>query len=236
MSTTYGFDRDTVLKIKHDHERLSQLILNLASTVNRLDDPRIRQQRGIAFYNTTTEDIPEYAVMRVKDESPRGEQCVTDVEKPSATFSRMYLLNTKPALGEAQFGKAALTQPYMLALYDDAETPAYGDTWGAKPTSWKLTKGYPGFTVIGVHSSTDKTVWVQPDLPISRLLGRTTAAVVAGTVTTDYEIMLGTRGSDTATTFDPPSAFSVRGIDDDKDVLLLWLPGGWEMIPLDCND
>lgn len=106
----------------------------------------------VPFYNQSGEIIPAYAVMRVTGVSVMGSVPIITVAKPSSTFQRLYLVNGPlPVSGasnqEPNFGTWA--EGAAFVLYDDANTPAYGEEWGPSNGSWKIKKYRYGFHILG---------------------------------------------------------------------------------------
>lgn len=231
----YTFDRDTILKLKRDHELLARLVMQRLSGSNNhtksFHGPETR------FVNSSGATIPPYACMAVVDNDTHVGNPKVVVEKPSSTFQTYYQLNKHLSIADDGEGYCQPVGDVYIASLDTAGTPGINEVWGPKPDSWLLWKGYPGYRMLGTYRDDEDTLLglVVPEMPLCRLLGRTTDAIVADSSTTDYIILAGDRPSVTDSGFDVPTAYSVKGIDDDSDVLLLRLSTGWEIIPLDCN-
>jgi hypothetical protein len=52
----------------------------------------------------------------------------------------------------------------VKVLYDTG-TPAAGETWGPSPNSWAASKGYPGFTCLGVVDATARIMLARVESP-----------------------------------------------------------------------
>lgn len=110
--------------------------------------------RWMPCQNTTANDIPGFAVMRVTgvvDPSTTDNEYVLTVDQPNGTDA-LYCVNG-PQVIKAQAadvpgqGICSIDFP-NFALYDSSTgTPAMFDEWGPKSGSWKLNKGYTGFRV-----------------------------------------------------------------------------------------
>lgn len=107
--------------------------------------------RWLPCQNTTANDIPGFAVMRVTgvaDPSTTDNEYVLTVDQPNNSPA-LYCVNG-PQVIKAQgsspgWGVCSLDFP-NFALYDSGSgTPTMFDQWGPKSGSWKLNKGYPGF-------------------------------------------------------------------------------------------
>lgn len=112
--------------------------------------------RWMPCQNTTANDIPGFAVMRVTgvaDPSTTDNEYVLTVDQPNSSTT-VFCVNG-PQVIKAQsgstpgWGSCSFDFP-NFALYDSGDgTPALGDKWGPKPSSWKLGKGYDGLYIIG---------------------------------------------------------------------------------------
>lgn len=126
----------------------------------RLRHAREENQPGadafqIPFRNDSNETIPAYAVMRVTGVVTTQSIPVITVAKPSSTFQRLYLVNGPLAVASSgelpAFGTWADQAGFVL--YDDANTPAYGESWGPSNGSWEIKKYRYGFTILGAPAS-----------------------------------------------------------------------------------
>ena len=184
----------------------------------------------VGFKNSSGETIPGNAVMRVTGvEADTDGQLKITVAKPSTTFTRSYLINEQFKVPDGKFGTGSFE--VALAAYDSSDgTPSAGETWGPKPDSWKLAKGYPGFTVLGVVN--ELAVVVPSGLQI--IVGKTTDDITAGS-TTDWAIHKGPVGSGAATTYTAPSAVTLIDLADGIWVKASWDGNGWFLEPLQCE-
>ncbi len=119
------------------------------------------QQTNQLFYNASGETVPAYAVMAVTGVQTLDDgRVVPKIAKPSATFSRNYIINgaadvpvadpeaEPPTIGVGVYQDSDFRD--VQVLYGDASVAA-GDELGPKPGSWALWKGYPGIaTGVGV--------------------------------------------------------------------------------------
>lgn len=177
------------------------------------------------------EEIPAFSVVKVGGvySSFDDGYLYNTIDKPTTTLSRLYGLtgqNPIPANGSGGF-----TFESGWATFDSSDgTPANGETWGPKPGSWKLAKGYPGFTVLGVVG--ELAVVVPSGLQM--LVGKTTDDITAGS-TTDWAIHKGPVGSGAATTYTAPSAVTLIDLVDDIWIKASWDGNGWFLEPLQCE-
>lgn len=102
------------------------------------------EEPGVTFYNSTSEEIPAYAIMRVVDDSPLPDSSVVKVAKPNDDIERQYLVNRGRAVpaGEYAWGD---WQPQRLAVNGDDYSA--GDTIGPKSGYWEAHPCRRGFWV-----------------------------------------------------------------------------------------
>lgn len=117
----------------------------------------------IRIYNDTNEELPQYGVARVTGMNTVNDQKVVTVEKPSTTFSRLYLVNSGDDLAYQRVG-VAKNRPVVKVLYDTG-TPAVGETYGPKPSQFTVSKGYPGFLCLGIVDAANKIMLARYDEP-----------------------------------------------------------------------
>jgi hypothetical protein len=104
---------------------------------------------GVPFRNDSGESAPAYAVMRVTGSATvDGAEYVT-ISKPNTDFKRKYLVNTGSAVADGEYGIGTWLSDADWVLYDDANTPAIGESWGPSSGSWELKKWRYGFTIVG---------------------------------------------------------------------------------------
>lgn len=107
-----------------------------------------------------------------------------------------------------------------VALYDDADgTPASGEMWGPRASTFKLKKNTGGFQVLGVVNSTRKLVLVRT-APFLQFRGVTNGAISSdarGTVSIYYRNSSTSAPFWTDTTVDTPTNSVVNGLDGDID-------------------
>ena len=107
--------------------------------------------RWIEVTNVNAADAPGGALLRVTgggttDDDETDDYGIPEVDQPDADGLNG-LLVAHPA-GIAAGGRGLATpHNFVPVAYDDAETPAVGETWGSAAGSWKLTKGKSGWVV-----------------------------------------------------------------------------------------
>jgi hypothetical protein len=131
----------------------------------------------IRIYNEGAGEMPQYGVGRVTSISTVNGEKVVGVEKPSTTFSRMYLVNSGGDIAYQKVGTSK-NRPVVKLLCDAA--PAVGDTFGAKANQWEAAKGYPGFTILGYLGD---NIALARQEPYDTVIGKLTSSLVDGSNT-----------------------------------------------------
>lgn len=188
-------------------------------------------ERGVAFLNGSQETAPAYGVLRVG-----GYQSASTLAcyKPDTAFSRFYVINSPSDVAAGSRGTCSLYAPTPIkALYDPTSTPAYGDSFGAKPGQWYLAKHYPGFIFVGSFDSVAHIGYFQPE-PIMTLIGTVNTSLSPGSGG-EVSLYMGGTGSDTDSTLDLTGAdwFSATGttFGAGAKVMLQWCNGLWLVSP-----
>jgi hypothetical protein len=117
----------------------------------------------IPFRNNSGETIPANAAMRITGvEASDGVQRLI-VAKPNSTAQSLYLVNGPDTVASTAQGWGTWLWHGDWLLYDDANTPAYGETWGPQNASWEVKKDNPGFLILGgaTGGTTDLVLAVQ---------------------------------------------------------------------------
>ena len=148
--------------------------------VRRAPGGRLRPYPRIGFFNDSGATVPSFGVMLFKGSKGQNSEkngpaqgvCVT-IKQPD-TYGCQYnaLVADEGLLGNGYanqtYGAAQLDPPF-IAAYDSTDgTPAFGDRWGPRASTWLLKKNTGGFFVIGVYDSTKHyaLVWPAPMLSI----------------------------------------------------------------------
>lgn len=109
--------------------------------------------RWCRFRNDSGEEIPAFGIVKITDaELLEDHRLILLAEKPDGEEGTFYV-NGGTAVGIDRFGRCAVPEGPVWALYDDAETPANGDLWGPVNGSWELGSTGSGFTIIGDPTS-----------------------------------------------------------------------------------
>lgn len=148
------------------------------------------QRPGIPFKNNGGETMPAYGVGRITGVSidALAVPWHLNIDKPSSTFGRHYLVNGDQDVGDGLLGYGYLLDagnPLPLTfLHDNGTTPAAGQEWGAKPGQWSLSINYPAIcNVLGEVDSTNHYV-VGIGHPIDTLIGKLAGSLSQGSSAT----------------------------------------------------
>lgn len=134
----------------------------------------------VPFRNDSGEAIPAYAVMRVTGSATvKGIPTIT-VAKPSTTFQRIYLVNgplvvPSSSSHEPAFGTWLNEAGYVL--YDDSNTPAYGEGWGPSASSWKIKKYRYGFTILDGATGGDTDIVAARQAEVCQVIGKPNSSI-----------------------------------------------------------
>lgn len=90
------------------------------------------------FRNDSGEEVPAYALMKVTGAAKSGTTRMLLVDQPDEVEGE-YVANGPSSVPDGKFGRCGRGLAKRV-LFDNAETPANGEVWGAKNNSWKLTK------------------------------------------------------------------------------------------------
>lgn len=142
----------------------------------------------VPFRNDSGETIPAYGVMRVTGVAGLGSIPTITVDKPSTTFQRLYLVNgpfqVSGTSGQNKFGLGTWAEGAAYVLYDDANTPAYGEEWGPSASSWKIKKNRYGFFVIGGATGGSTDIVACKQSIVNEIYGQTDGALNKGSTQT----------------------------------------------------
>lgn len=189
--------RELVSVIKKDRQRLTNLERRTAGALKRYGYARTGTH-GLRFYNDSGETVPAFGVMRV---TGAGSSYLT-IAKPNTTFQGLYLVNGSRPIIAQRFGRGKyLTADEngrrRFAIYNPANAPAVGESWGVIANSWWLGKNGPGFYITGKYDGTKVDV-IQ--YPVTQVIG-TADSNVGSTGTTTVSVYGGAAGSESDSTF-----------------------------------
>jgi hypothetical protein len=98
--------------------------------------------------NTTSEEVPPFAVMQVVSTSNTNQEEEYRVTKPTGSSGASYIINSPFPIAGNLFGSGTMgvaTAAYNAAL----GTPTTGAEWGPVNGSWLLSPSGKGFTILG---------------------------------------------------------------------------------------
>lgn len=199
----------------------------------------LSQFMWLPFRNDSGETIPPHAVMRITGTSVIGDQSVLTVSKPNTTLERFYAINSAAAVASGRFGQAT-TGPPCMVRYDTAVTPAFGQSWGAKPSTWDLFPNRPGFSILGVltnnrvpvvslvHAVQEPITVIKckPDANISNGGSGTASVWFNGTDSSDFNITLFNDWADNGVIITAAKEVIARWFGDEQE---------WHVIERECE-
>lgn len=134
-----------------------------AGTFNRVVDHVTRHERDRSAFggnplrdllpdsfrwkNTSGETAPLGAIIRLTGAAEIDNAVVLTGGKPNATPQAFYGVSLE-IVANGTIGNGIVWNA-CRCHYDDGDTPAFGEIWGPKPDEWHLSKGYPGFLILG---------------------------------------------------------------------------------------
>jgi hypothetical protein len=185
-----------------------------------------RNYGKIAFRNDSGEAVPAHAVMRVTGMATVERKNLFTISKPNTTFGRLYLVNgpTGVAIGKRGWGTWLWHADHVL--YDTANTPAYGESWGPQNNTWTIKKNHVGFLIAGGNTGTgaaSRTIAMQE--LTTAAFGKADAAIASGASGT-VRVYGGTQGSEVDTSQTIPSCWNEgAALVDEADLKVRWLHG-----------
>lgn len=148
------------------------------------------------FRNDAEEAIPAYGVLRITGTVEVVGRQFLKAAKPNTYGSQLsHYVNGPLPVASGKYGECMVPLSPIAAHYDSADgTPAFGESWGPRASTWKLKKNTGGFKVLGLIDSTQHLVLVQQE-PFLTFRGKANADIAAGALGTAsiyYQSALGT--------------------------------------------
>lgn len=113
---------------------------------------------------STDYNVPSFGVVRIvgaRLEDPG--RTVLTVNRPTTNGDYPCAINSHKPISADDYGIVAV-EGTTYALYDTADgTPTNGEIWGPKKSSYKLSKGKPGFVIYGAANASRGIVLVNFD-------------------------------------------------------------------------
>lgn len=238
---TVAFSNDAWGDYARHWPRLKREILNVVDLRMRhiaegVDhEPTGANYFPIPFRNESGETVPAYGVMRVTGVEFVASVPLIIVAKPSTAFQRMYLVNGPMQVSgdsnQDRRGFGTWLSDAGFVLYDDSNTPAYGEGWGPSASSWKIKKWRYGFTILGGATGGDTDIVAARQDIVNEFYGQTDGAHNKGSTgtisifdgnnadTTDNQTSVTNRYGNVATT---------------KKVTVRWHGGTWGIVSAEC--
>lgn len=188
---------------------------------------------GVPFRNDSSgsETVPAYGVMRVTGSVDiDGVEHVT-VAKPNTDFKRKYLVNGPTAVPYNETGKGTWLEEADWVLYDDANTPAIGESWGPSDGSWKLKKWRYGFTIVGNPSGGATDIVRAWQEEINEFIGKTDSTHNKNSQGT-ISIYDGNLADTTDNMASVENKFA--NVSSSKWVQVRWNAGKWHLVAAEC--
>lgn len=186
---------------------------------------------GVPFRNDASATIPAYAVMRVTGSvTASGTEYVT-VAKPNTDFKRKYLVNGSSQVLNGEYGVGTWLEEADWVLYDDANTPAIGESWGPKNDSWKLNKWRYGFTIVGNPSGGSTDIVRAWQEEANEFIGKTDSTHNKNSTGT-VSIYDGNLSDTTDNMSSVENKFA--NVSSGKWVQVRWNAGKWHLVAAEC--
>jgi hypothetical protein len=222
--------------LKYEMFQLQRRCSNLE---NRLATQGLRRHQAVympgsepvKFRNDYAGEVPAYAVMRVTGTAEVGGKVILTIDQPNTDFGRLYLVNGKKTVADDGYGVGTWLWDADWVLYDDANTPAAGESWGPQASSWELKKYRYGFTIVGgaTGDSTDRVKASQHW--VNGFIGKTDAShakSATGTISV-YD------GNRVDTSINVSSVYNLfAAVATTKFVDVEWRGGTWYLTSAEC--
>jgi hypothetical protein len=194
------------------------------------------QMRWRECRNDSGEEVPAFAVLRVTGSTTVRQQLVLTVSKPNAYGSQgLHAVNGPQAIASGKSGVCTFSSPAPV-LYDTGDgTPAVGERWGPRDSSWKLRKNTGGFQISGSPDSTSGVVLAVVS-PMLSFVGKTDSSHSKGSTGT-ISIYSGALGSESDTGVNMTGVYNrFANVASAKWVRCHWNQDGqqWELVAAEC--
>jgi hypothetical protein len=204
------------------------------------DDAPFYSKGTVKFKNGASEAVPPHAVMEItasERDSTTGEIIYT-VGKPSTTFRRFYLVNGPMEVADSssvsKYGKGTFLHSGGAVLYESGNTPAIGESWGAKASQWSLAKNRPGFLITAANNTSATAPYTSAvQSVIDQLLGKPDANISKGSSGT-VSVYMGAANSETDASIDITACALGAAVTMSKWVTLAYINSTWYVFPWEC--
>lgn len=103
----------------------------------------------IRLRNDYAGTLPARGVVQIDEPVTYQSQQVFPATQPTTTFKRFYAVVGASDIDEGKYGFGSWLWHADWVLYDDANTPAVGETWGPQDGSFEIKKYRYGFEIWG---------------------------------------------------------------------------------------
>lgn len=192
--------RREIADLQRHTRQLERTLAHLIARNRRLDS--VPTRRKIRFRNDNSGTAPRYGVLRITGAQNKS---FLKIDQPDSTYRWLYLVNgpNDVPTGKYGFGTFLTAEHFRFrdnyVLYDTGNTPAYGEEWGPKPSSWLLWKQRPGFFILGDNdtseSGKERTLAIQRPPAEVRVKNDSGGDVAAGDTGTAYSLFGGSSGT-----------------------------------------
>jgi hypothetical protein len=190
-----------------------------------------RDLHSIRFRNDYAGALPAYGCLRVTGVATVDGVQVFTVDRPNTTFSRLYLVNGPEDVADDAYGWGTWLWHADWVLYDDGNTPAFGEEWGPQDGSFEIKKYRYGFTIWGgaTGGSTDLVMATQRE--VTGFIGKTDASH-AKSATGTISVYDGNRADTSINVSDVYNLFA--NVSTTKFVDVEWRGGTWYLTSAEC--
>jgi hypothetical protein len=190
-----------------------------------------RNYTRIPFRNDYAGTLPAYGVLRITGVATIDDVPYFTVDRPSSSFHRLYLVNGSDDVADDAYGWGTFLWHADWVLYDDASTPAFGESWGPQADSFKLKKWRYGFTIWGEPSGGDTDIVQASQMWVNDFWGQTAGAISKGSTGT-IEVYDGNDADTSITVASVKNKYA--NVADNKKVSVEWLGGSWYLKSAEC--
>jgi flagellin-like hook-associated protein FlgL len=183
-----------------------------------------------ADWKNNGSECPAFGVFAVTSNAVVGGKNILQGSQPSTTFTRNYAVNDEFVISANGYG-GAFTHGLVRVLYDTG-TPAVGETYGAKNGQFTVSKGYPGFTILGIVDSTNRIALARQE-SIDHLIAKPGSTVTKGS-SGSFTVWLKSSGSWAASSYSITAEALGAECTSGKYAKLEFIAGYWIAGPLEC--
>lgn len=155
------------------------------------------------------------------------------VDRPDTSFGRLYLVNGPEDVADDGYGWGTFLWHADWVLYDDASTPAFGESWGPQNGSFEIKKWRYGFEIWGSPSGGTTDLVMASQRWVNQFLCKANETITANGDTGAVSVYDGNQaditGTDVTCTNLTGFAFTINTWGT-----ATWLGGTWFAEPWEC--